>query len=128
MISVIIPTLNEAATLESFLQNLLSQVGRFEIILADGGSSDGTLEVLNRFSGIRLIKSGGGRGRQMNEGAREARGEILLFLHADTTLPPHAFRKIEAALADSSVEAGSFYLKFDQPGGFFRILSSLMIS
>lgn len=124
MISVIIPSLNEAATLESFLQNLLSQGGRFEIILADGGSTDGTLEVLNRFPGIRLIKSGGGRGRQMNEGAREARGEILLFLHADTTLPADALLKIEECLADSSVAAGSFSLEFDHRGTFFRILSS----
>ncbi len=124
MISVVIPTFNEAATLESFLRNLLNQPGDFEIIVADGASSDGTLEVLSRFPEVRLVRSGGGRARQMNEGAREARGGILLFLHADTILPERALRKIGEALADSCVAAGSFCLKFDQPGGFFRILSS----
>jgi len=123
-ISVIIPTLNEAYTLDSSLRNLFDQPGEFEIVVADGGSSDGTLENLNDLPAVKFIRSSGGRARQMNEGAREARGEILLFLHADTTLPPHALLKIEESLADSSVEAGSFSLEFDHPGGFLRILSS----
>ena len=123
MVSVIIPTFNEAATLESFLRNLLNQPGDFEIIVADGGSSDETLKVLSRFPEVRLMRSGGGRARQMNEGARNARGKILLFLHADTALPAEALRKIEKSLADPSVAAGSFSLKFDQPGGFFKVLS-----
>jgi len=123
-ISVIIPTLNEAYTLDSSLQNLFAQPGEFEIVIADGGSSDGTMEILNDFPAVKLIRSGGGRARQMNEGAREARGEILLFLHVDTILPANAFLKIEEALEDLSVEAGSFSLEFDHPGGFFWILSS----
>ncbi len=123
MISVIIPILNEAYTLDSSLRNLFDQPGEFEIVVADGGSSDGTLEILNDYPAVKLIRSGGGRARQMNEGAREARGEILLFLHADTTLPENALLEIEEALADSSVAAGSFSLEFDHPGRFFRILA-----
>jgi rSAM/selenodomain-associated transferase 2 len=123
LISVIIPIINEAEILESFLRKLLNQPGDLEILVADGGSTDGTLGVLNRFPGVKRVGSGGGRGRQMNEGAREARGEILLFLHADTILPASALLKIEEALADSSVAAGSFALEFDHPGRFFGILS-----
>ena len=122
-ISIIIPILNEAVTLDTFLGNLSRQQRKFEIILADGGSTDRTREVLDRFPGIRHVRSGGGRGRQMNDGARQAQGEFLLFLHADTTLPANALLKIEEVLADSSVAAGSFSLEFDHPGRFFRILS-----
>jgi rSAM/selenodomain-associated transferase 2 len=123
-ISIVIPTLNEAVNLEAFLQNLLPQQRNSEIIVADGESADGTREVLDRFPGVKLVRSGGGRARQMNEGARKARGEILLFLHADTTLPANATGKIEEALEDPSVSAGSFSLQFDHPGKFFRILSA----
>jgi rSAM/selenodomain-associated transferase 2 len=122
-ISIVIPTLNEAVNLETFLQNLLPQQRNSEIIVADGESTDGTREVLKRVPGIKLVQSGGGRARQMNEGARKARGEILLFLHADTVLPPNALGKIEEALADPSVSAGSFSLEFDHPGRFFKILA-----
>jgi rSAM/selenodomain-associated transferase 2 len=123
LISVIIPIINEAEILESFLRKLLNQPGDWEIFVADGGSTDGTREVLDRFPGIKHVRSGGGRGKQMNDGARQAQGEFLLFLHADTTLPANALPKIEEALADSSVAAGCFSLEFDHPGRFFRILS-----
>jgi rSAM/selenodomain-associated transferase 2 len=123
LISIIIPIINEAEILESFLRKLLNQPGDLEIFVADGGSTDGTREVLSRFAGIKLVRSGGGRGKQMNDGARQAQGEFLLFLHADTALPANALLKIEEALADSSVAAGCFSLEFDHPGRFFRILS-----
>jgi len=123
LISVIIPISNEAEILESFLRKLLNQPGDLEILVADGGSTDGTLEVLRRFPDVRQVGSGGGRGKQMNVGAREARGEILLFLHVDTTLPANALLRIEETLADLSVAAGSFSLEFDHSGRFFRVLS-----
>ncbi len=122
-ISIVIPILNEAISLDAFLRNLSQQQRKFEIILADGGSTDGTREVMNRFPGIKHVRSGGGRGKQMNDGARQAQGEVLLFLHADTTLPANALLKIEETLADSSVAAGSFSLEFDHSGRFFKILS-----
>ena len=124
MISVIIPTLNEADTGDSSLRNLFCQPGNFEVILADGGSTDGTQEVLKRFPAVQFVRSDGGRGRQMNEGAWRARGRIFLFLHADSVLSPEAMMGIEGVLSDPSVPAGSFCLKFNHPGGFFKVLSS----
>ena len=123
LLSVIIPIFNEGRILESFLRNLVKQPGDAEILLADGGSTDGTLEVISRFPEVRLVRSGGGRGRQMNDGAQQAQGEILFFLHADAYLPPEAFSKIQKALDDPAVSAGSFFLEFDHPGTMFKILS-----
>lgn len=86
LISVIIPTLKEG---ENVLQTI-EAVGRqpgVELILADGGSTDNTLELAGP-TGARIVESSPGRARQMNAGATEARGHILLFLHAGTLLPP----------------------------------------
>ena len=84
MISVIIPTLNAAATLGPCLAALAEAD---EIVVADGGSGDGTLAIAER-EGARLVPSAPGRGVQLAQGAAEARGDWLLFLHADTRLAP----------------------------------------
>jgi glycosyltransferase involved in cell wall biosynthesis len=123
MISIIIPTLNEKAIIGSTLKRCLNQEGIFEIILTDGGSSDGTLDVVGRFPEVNVVHSPRGRGRQMNEGAKAARGDIFLFLHADTCLPPRALKMIGKVLVDSSVVAGSFSLSFDQAHFFLRLYS-----
>ena len=65
MISVIIPSLKEGDTLELSLRNLFGQAGNFEIIVADGGSTEGALEVFNRFPGVRLIRAGGGSDKNL---------------------------------------------------------------
>jgi rSAM/selenodomain-associated transferase 2 len=98
-LSVIIPTLNEAAIIGELLRNLACQQGvDFEVILSDGGSSDGTVEnsraLSDELSFPLLVMSGEkGRGRQMNAAARVARGEHFLFLHADSMFPDvNAFR------------------------------------
>jgi rSAM/selenodomain-associated transferase 2 len=113
MISVIIPTLNEERVIGSSLRSLLSCDGEFEIIVADGGSTDKTLDVTGGCPGVRHVVSEKGRGAQMNAGASAARGDILLFLHADTLLPRCAFQRITAAMADRSVVGGCFRLSFD---------------
>jgi rSAM/selenodomain-associated transferase 2 len=125
MISVIIPILNEVDIIESSLSSLLNHRGDFEVIVSDGGSSDGTLNVVSRFPQVKQVISGSGRGRQMNEGAKLARGDIFLFLHADTYLPPSALQIIEAVMSESSVAGGSFCINFDQHNLLLRVYSFL---
>lgn len=114
VVSVIVPVLNEAAGIASFLRSLLIHAGSFEVIVVDGGSSDGTPSLVERFRQVTLTRTGPGRARQMNEGAAKARGEILLFLHADTCLPQHWCVHIQQVMADNDVVAGSFSLAFDR--------------
>lgn len=110
-LSIIIPVLNEATTLPVLAQSLASLAEPLEIIVADGGSTDGTAE-LARAYGWQVVSAPRGRGSQMNVGARLATGEVLLFLHADTHLPAAAVTEIAAALADAQVSGGNFNLAF----------------
>lgn len=112
-LSVIVPALNEAAHLESLLTDLLAREADSEIVLVDGGSTDGTWEIAGRFP-VRRLRAPRGRASQMNAGARAATGDVLLFLHADTLLPPDAFRRVAETLADPAVAGGSFRLIFDR--------------
>src|SRR5579863_5874369 len=82
MLSVVIPTLNAAATLAGTLKSV---AGADELVVVDGGSTDGT-EALAGQLGARVVAAGRGRGRQIAAGVSEARGEWLLLLHADTRL------------------------------------------
>lgn len=111
-LSVIIPTLNEAGRIEQTLTSVEAQPHVSEVIVVDGGSTDGTRE---RTSGrATVLQSPPGRARQMNAGAARATGDVLLFLHADTLLPAGATSAVGAALADPAVEAGLFRLGFDR--------------
>lgn len=112
-LSIIIPALDEASHLEALLADLLAREGDSEILLVDGGSTDGTWEIAGRFP-VRRLRAPRGRAAQMNAGARRATGDVLLFLHADTLLPPDAFRRVADALADPGVAGGSFRLAFDR--------------
>ena len=125
MISLVIPTLNEAAHLGSSLDSLEAQPGEFEVIVADGGSSDGTLEILAGYEDVRVCHSAPGRARQMNQGARAAKGEVLLFLHADTLLPPRGLELIRRAIQKPGVLAGSFFLRFDHQSPVLNFLSQM---
>ena len=87
MISVVIPALNEARALPETLDSLFAQPGSFEVILVDGGSTDDTVDVARRYCGVRVLEAPAGRAQQMNTGATVAKGEIIVFLHADTKLP-----------------------------------------
>jgi len=119
-LSVIIPTLDEARTIEPLLESLRSQQGlRPEVVVADGGSGDGTVE-LARSRSCRVVLSPPGRGRQMNRGAAVASAPLLLFLHADTGLPDgrllrtalDAFREAVRAAGHDRI-AGHFRIRFD---------------
>jgi rSAM/selenodomain-associated transferase 2 len=123
LVSVIIPTLDEAGIIEKTLQALLGHPGEFEVIVADGGSRDGTLEELEGFPDVTKISSPSGRATQMNAGARAAAGDVLFFLHADSTLPAGAISAVRQALADPSVSGGAFQLKFDDSRLFFKTLA-----
>lgn len=128
-ISVIIPTLNEERSLPGTLA-CLSASALTEIIIVDGGSTDGTLRLAQEFcartADARVITAPRGRARQMNEGVKSSRGEILLFLHADTQLPAQAGRIVESALAQRNAVGGRFNVRFDSPSAWGRIVSSLM--
>ncbi len=111
-ISVIIPVLNEAEAIIRCLSPLIGDPGRFEVIEVDGGSADGTVDLVRGVSGVRLILSGRpGRAAQMNAGARAASGDVLLFLHADTRLPEDAAPLILRSLEDPRAVGGRFRLR-----------------
>ena len=118
-ISVVIPTLNEAAHIRETIRSIRRQEEPFEIIVADGGSCDNTVEIAGRYA--RVSDGRRGRARQMNAGAALAQGEILLFLHADTVLPWDAFAAIRRQLAGAGVEAGTFRLRFDRATPLLRL-------
>ena len=126
-----IPALNEADGIAACLASVAAQAvdGPWEVVVADGGSADGTPEVVRRaMPQARLVAPGRGRARQMNAGAAAASGGVLLFLHADTRLPEGALAAVLAALADGAV-AGCFRTRFARaagPGGFGPVGRALM--
>jgi rSAM/selenodomain-associated transferase 2 len=111
-ISIIVPTLNGESALPATLRNIAECAPGCEVIVVDGGSTDRTLEIAESFSAgpVVAVRAPKGRGNQMNAGAAIAVGDVLLFVHADTHLPPDTPRLIEEALA-----------RPDTLGGFFRI-------
>jgi len=111
LLSIIVPTLNEETTIPELAASLGRLRGDFEVIVCDGGSADATVEMA-RQCGLRVIEAPRGRGPQMNAGARLARGETLLFLHADTRLPENALEFVAGALADERACGGNFSLNF----------------
>jgi rSAM/selenodomain-associated transferase 2 len=117
-LSVIIPTLNEERALPETLANVIMAVPACEIIVADGGSADGTRVAAESFTEreVRWIDSERGRGAQMNAGARAATGDVLLFLHADTQLPNGTLDMVRHALQDSRVVGGNFKVRFEPRG------------
>ena len=108
---MIIPALNEAAGIENTLRSVSRQTPEHEIIVADGGSLDETAAIASRYG--RVVQAPRGRSRQMNAGAAQAGGDILLFLHADTILPPDGLEKVRKTLSDPAFEGGAFQLRFD---------------
>jgi rSAM/selenodomain-associated transferase 2/rSAM/selenodomain-associated transferase 1 len=119
-LSVVMPTLNE----EEYLDQTLEKVGRIphgEVIVVDGGSRDRTVEIAGKW-GARVIRTEPNRGRQMNLGTREALGDILLFLHADTLLPKNYSDFIREALSNPKVVGGAFAWRVEPSTPFLRYL------
>lgn len=112
-LSVIVPMLNEAAVLPDLLAHLLPlQRTGCEVLLVDGGSTDGSAHQA-RAAGFTVVESGAGRARQMNAGAQRARGDVLLFLHADTRLPEGAVHHVSQALGPTSAGTRPAWGRFD---------------
>lgn len=125
--SVIIPTLNERETLPQTLRALGEQPWIHEIIVADGGSTDGTREWLVAQKSIHLVDAPAGKGNQLNAGARAASGDVFLFLHADCQLPSDAGEHIASALASQSVAGGCFEVRFhtDRPSSLKLVAAGI---
>lgn len=128
-ISVIIPTLNESSTIASTLTGTVA-LGFDEIIVSDGGSTDPTVPMVraccDRVPATRLVTAPTGRARQLNEGAKASHCDVLLFLHADTALPPNAKTAIKSALRNPQIVGGRFDVRFDRPSRWGDMISWFM--
>ena len=120
-VSIIIPTFNEAGTIRDTIEHLRPFSEFVEVIVADGGSNDGTPDLVK--SEVKIITAPRGRAVQMNTGSQMASGNVLLFLHSDTRLPQNFLDQLNLALADSSIVGGAFKMKIDRPGLFFYLAS-----
>jgi len=125
MISVIIPTYHEETALPATLRCLFAQPGDYEVIVVDGGSTDRTCEIVQVEPRTRVLAAPKGRASQMNAGAKEARGEWLLFLHADTLLPDGALVRLNQMEGEVQVQAGGFLHEFSGGDWRLRLISFL---
>jgi rSAM/selenodomain-associated transferase 2 len=113
MISIIIPTYNEAAQIEATLHQLITlNEPPFEILVSDGGSTDDTVALAGKYA--RVIHSGKGKGVQLNTASKEAAGEILFFVHADMHVPPGALSAIEEHIYAKGYDGGGFLNVFSE--------------
>src|SRR5215469_11467289 len=111
-ISVVVPALNERFGLPRTLAALDRCRGIDEMIVVDGGSTDGTLDWLQSQKGILLVSSSRGKGTQLNAGAAQASGDVILFLHADCLLDQAALDQLLAAMSDAQLSGGGFCIRF----------------
>ena len=123
-LSIVIPALDEAGVIADTLEALAPLVARgADIVVVDGGSRDATARIA-RERGARVLDSARGRARQMNAGAAVATGDALLFLHADTRLPPNADRSVQAALTGHPW--GRFDIRIEGPARMLVLVGALM--
>jgi rSAM/selenodomain-associated transferase 2 len=108
-ISIVIPAFNEEGTIGALLANL-AELKPEEIIVADGNSTDRTAEIAAQYA--KVVISPRGRGIQINAGARESSGSVLLFLHADVRLGPGSLEAIRESLSDPRVVGGNFDVRY----------------
>ncbi|MCA1657304.1 MAG: TIGR04283 family arsenosugar biosynthesis glycosyltransferase, partial [Actinobacteria bacterium] len=125
LVSVVVATLNEAQALPGLLDHLAALGGRIEVVVADGASADGTA-ALARADTLRpaVVETPPGRAHQLNMGAAASRGEVLVFLHADSRLPPEAYRSLAGVSRDDGVVGGNFRLRFEGADLFARALAA----
>ena len=122
-LSIIIPALNEADTIEHTLSHLKG-IDSLEVIVVDGGSTDATAD-LATLQGAKVIHTQPGKAIQMNSGAATATGDVLVFLHADTRMPAHFTDHIHSALNQNNVVAGAFRLSIDSHATGVRLIERM---
>lgn len=126
MLTIVMPVRNEAAGIDAALQALAPLLARgAQLIVVDGGSTDDTAERAQA-AGAQLIHAPRGRALQMNAGAQQASGELLLFLHADTLLPPQGDALIEQALAAGPHIWGRFDVRIAGKPRLLRVIAAFM--
>ncbi|MBS0418060.1 MAG: TIGR04283 family arsenosugar biosynthesis glycosyltransferase [Proteobacteria bacterium] len=125
-LSIIVPMLNEARTLPAMLPDLKRlQEEDCEVLFVDGGSEDASVDIAMR-EGFTVLQGSRGRARQMNAGARAARGRLLLFLHADTRLPADAPARLRRFLSEDLHAWGFFSVEIQGESRMLRLVSALM--
>jgi len=126
-ISIIIPVLNESDTIGSLITHLINNASPSnisDIIIVDGGSTDGSQDIITSYKNVRLINSDKGRAKQMNLGTKQAKGDILYFLHADS-FPPKDYDKFILKEFNNGNKAGCFRMQFDSNHWWLRLASWL---
>ncbi len=123
-VTVIIPALDEEKSIASTVDAVKS-LRPDEVIVVDGGSTDRTRELSER-AGATVLSSPRGRACQMNRGAQEASGDIFLFLHADTRLPPSALDDVRSALADPEFVGGRFDVELEGDRWILRVVGTMI--
>lgn len=121
LLSVVIPTLNEASTVAALLADLAAVTVPYEVIVADGGSSDETLRIAEE-ADARTVAVKRGRGIQLRKGAEVARAPLLCFLHADVRLGVGAAARLSRLALESPDYACAFRLRIEAAGGRFRLI------
>jgi rSAM/selenodomain-associated transferase 2 len=122
-VSIIIPTLNEESVLESTLAQI-QHLSPHELIISDGGSTDDTCKIANSL-GHRVITGATGRAQQMNAGASEATGDLLLFLHADNRLEPESYHKMLESMENPKWIGGAFSLCIESGKWSLKLITLL---
>lgn len=126
LVSILVPTLDEERELPDLLDHLAALHGRWELIVADGGSRDATRAIAREHPARPLVvEARGGRAAQLNAAAGRASGDLLLFLHADSRLPRDAYASLAEAARDRRIAGGNFALRFDGGGPFERALGAV---
>ena len=118
MVSIIIPAYNEATCILSVLEPLKHVRGDFEVLVADGSSTDRTREIVRQAAAnfprsLRVVESVRNRAIQCNRATEHASGDVFLFLHADILAPPETVESVEDSLRNPSVIGGNFQIVFD---------------
>jgi len=124
--SIIVPVFHEGQRINDLIEylNRLDSDGNVEIIIVDGAREEDTLRTIQS-SNVIKISSGQGRAKQMNAGASIARGDILIFLHADTELPIHALKKIGSFIEQAEYAGGAFDLGIKSDKFIFKVIGKI---